>query len=1288
MTIWNVLSQKNFDKFAVSGKISYALKAIAAVARAPVRPQFKIRNVTVEDFISSLEEVVLSGGQIDDPLQKILNKNIAAFLINHLQKVKPELPVLREVLPKNHLKGLIQEVLPFDKDSLDALRRHLDGQEYPTPEIESTVKEISSQKDSLVNALSFTLGMAFISVIKQQILNNPILTVLPDNLIKTASEKEPFKARGPRLNDLIDALRIAHGKSLIEYNQAAVGDFLQGSSNFEALFPTGLAPGHQKQLANTPAQLAVLSAAYIRHYKELQRSLQEYCWSNIMDVNTRTISKSGEVLTPNIYINPNMTDIGNVKNITSLLSKEQKLAPLDLNMKMWNGQPYRVASASLSMDDIRTKFLSGRNYSEVAAEVIDESMESIERARTYMRPQAAAQTAQVLVKLMNKPNANLAADIFDEFMAISKENVGKAVESDSGQFLAAAEEAKRTYGNISSESELAGTDFKTKDLDNIVVFNEEILFALESSIAAVINKHGSHFKDQSSLKIILSNLFKTYAMPLLPISMRYVYNAPSAIKLIQSSSSSEKEAQKINDRIGTIADGIIPSVATVLSSQMFEDRYVANEEEYKSSVTQTDKLSRLRDESLGSAVVPSKLEPIAQMLGIDDASLKARQRDIALAYSGSGSEGLRRKRDAINKTISDIMGKYDELRSQGVIDDVSREHVLVYICNKVLPGILEEYVTDAIVKNKGIKTQEQQEELSNYIRTNFMSLKGGKTGALLASNTVYGKLSELYRAIDEKKASGADTSKLEKNPLAAIIVGADYGYRSKRAAPALSVITNFFKQNQDDPGVTDGNWADPSNPRPRSWQELAHLTKAFADPIPDKSSKITGIVRKTRINIQPGERKSRKDIDLQNEERIANKKGKIVESTVQSNLYNTVRRLGNNIAGNPVGAIREAMMQRRREILSISPAYENDIKPYTIGGDVPFDKSPYVADEYVAPEVAVDFTSTKIDEEKVNSVIDESDENPDIKEILSELQQKGASPDVLEKVKAELRKLPASYLSGANRATTVETIMAKIAPGAKFVLRRPVPSKPPTTTPQQGSSVIESLSKTIFYGNKLADRLKPTAQDSAAKLNSKVEELMSHVQAIAMARTGMQVELRESGADQNKVARLRDLLNVAKIYNSQLLAAINYAKDLAEKMESESSDSEFDYIRESLPGSRQKIREFISRMSQLPAYKSRQETVKHVSQALDSLTNVKDMEEAVSPQALQLLLLELSRRSSAGDDFENLLLELDKFRVRNTRPPQDRMKREEVEDIESIFEEQTNRWDSAIRKDQQGSVDN
>ena len=1263
MTVWKKLSQINKNKFHATGDVRFAILSLAADAKLPSRNKFRLYPTTVEDFSGAVAEIVESGGDIKDALQRELNKNVASFLALHLKSARPDLEVFNSMLPKNPLSGLIPQVLPYDNESLERLKEHLAAGKFPTPEVREIIDEVASDTGALKNALTFVISLAFVSTIKQHLINNPILTVLPNAIIKSAaiSKADVSRYKAPRLKDLIDALKIVHGKLLLEYNQAALADFMRGSPDFQTLFPAGVPADTNKTLSHLPAQLALLSSAYIRYYRDLYRSLQDYCWANLTDVNTKSISKTGEVLTPNVYINPNAVTVQGAKSLASLVSREHKLAELDINLTLWNGERHKVPSVAIDVGDVKSKFLSNRKFNDVASEMIDGSMESMEVARAHARAQSAVATVQALARLMQKPDASAATAMYDEFLVVSKVLVEQKLELHKHSFLKASTEAKQTYGSVSQKSHTYGTDFKTKDTASIVESNNIAIDAFNEAKQSVLGKYGQLFQDKNAVAMILADLFKSYSMPLMPVAMRYVYNAGSVFSLINEPAASAK-GEAINFSIYRLTDAIFPQLSQIMNSPPFLDRYAANEVDYKSNAISSDKLSKLKEEALGDRNTTSLLTELLPLLGIDNAGIAAKHREMAAVYSGTTPEAMRKKRDAINKTISDVMGKFDELTEQGVTEGVSREHVIVYVCNKVLPGIIEEYVTEALSNRTGIKTSDQFEQLSDFVRTNFMSLKSGKKkGATFASNTVYGKINELYSA-----AEGARSI----SPLGAIMSGAANGFRAYKTAPALTSMQEMFNRNKQDPTVTDENWSDYANPRPRSWRELAHVTKAFADPIPDVSSKRSGIVRKLRLNVHPGQKLSKADIERINAEQARKKRGPMVVGTVEKTILNTVRRLGYTVSGNPVAAIRNAIAERRREILSVSKSYENDIIPYDINSGTAIDHSPFISDTGSPPNVEVDFSKSVSDlDVDANVVLDKSDEPQKIDAAVAELARRDLPENVLQKVRLELKRLPSQYLTDKKLPSTIDMILMKLEPTRKPTVRRiTAPGSTEVAPVGAGYAAVLTISKTIFSSGQLAERLIPLPTDDSKTLNGKVEELMAYLKQLTEAMGKLRGEVSAASNDAVRFARLREILILAKTYNTQLLKAVNKARDLSERMFEASSESEFEYIKETLSDSRTKLKEFIAILSQMPFYKTKPDIVRRVTIALDSLVNVKDFAEAISPQKLQLLLMWLNKRAAANDEFANLLLEIDEFRVKETWLSQERSEETEEDRAKAIWQ--------------------
>jgi hypothetical protein len=407
----------------------------------------------------------------------------------------------------------------------------------------------------------------------------------------------------------------------------------------------------------------------------------------------------------------------------------------------------------------------------------------------------------------------------------------------------------------------------------------------------------------------------------------------------------------------------------------------------------------------------------------------------------------------------------------------------------------------------------------------------------------------------------------------------------------------------------------------------------------------------------------------------------VVVGTVKGTLVNTVRRLGKDLAGNPVFAIRAAIAERKREILSISPAYKNDVIPFTISGKVPFDQSPFISEQHIPPAVEVDF-STKSRETPASEILDQADEPSRIDIIMKDLEVSGMSAETMKKVRDALQKLPQTYLSEQNLPATLQGILIKVDPQGKSVLRRPTPQVRPEKK-QRAAEIILNLSNTVFSSGRLADRLMPTPATDQRKLNANAEEMISYLHQIAAATKDLRQEAAAYASDPSAISNIRHLLSLAKEYNTQLLRAINKSKDLAERVSESAEPIEFDHIRDTMPASKEKIAEFISRMSQASPYKAKPEIIKRVNQALNSLVDPKDLPGAIEPRMLQVLFMELATRAKAGDEFDNLLLEIEKYRARNTLKESGAYEsRSEEGGVGSLFREMGEKYESDINIDQ------
>jgi hypothetical protein len=1262
MNVWNKISEVNNRNFDATGDIRFALISLAASAQRPSRPQFRVKQPLVEDFVDELLAISDSGGGVLDAMQMLLNKSAAAFLEKKLASVKQDTPVFKSMIPTEPSRDLISEVLLYDNETIKELGVYIAAQQFPTPEIKQAVSEVMSDRASIVNLISFVTSLVFARLVKVYILQNPMLSLLDADIVKSAAKEKPgFESRSPRLSDLIDAMRIAHGKYLIEYNQAATADFLKGGRDSKTLFPTGDPAGLNKSLNDLPAQMMILKSAYIKHYNAMRAALFDYCSANPMDIGTRTISKAGEVLTTDIYLGT--ASLENTTSIVSLIPKESKLASLNLTTTMWNGEKYKITSAGIGAKDLHNHYFANREYGQLAAESLDDADQDMEMAREHMKIASAQSTVRGLSSIMKVPNVAIASQIFEEIIAVSNAKVSKTISDNKDLYLEASNEARKVFGG-SNTSSFGGTEFKTKEIDNMYMFNEEILFTLESIRTFIFDKYGDYFKDTGALGNLVTALFRTYAMPLIPIGIRYLYNAPSAQKL------TGKDLSKSENFIENTLPTIFPGVIATLKSTTFGDRYSANESDYKSIASNKNETVKMRDASLGL----DDNEELLLLLGLDKVSVEKKHKELSLAYASSGPQGMARKRDLINKIITDSISAFEKIPF-GARGGLTRDHVIVYLCEKVLPGVIEEYVIESLASKSELQTQEQYESISKFVSTNLMALSVSTNGRL-KSNTVYGKLSELFAAKEgtpDKKGS----------PTGAIMRGAVLGLSSSSMGDATKILGDLFERNKDDL-TSEHSWSDQSDPKPRNYQELAHVAGAFADPIPDFGKSKMALIKRKRVNIQPGERFTQESLKERGES----------ASTVEGTLRNIIRGLGKNIAGNPVLAVRIAFGERRRQILEVSPQYEKDMRPYTVSGSVPYSESPFISDENKESEIDIDFTSAE-SVKNSDEARDVADEPSKLDQIMEEIASKGTPLALQEKVRRELQRLPASSLNDDRLHMTIDMVLRKVDPSYKPQAGDGQKASPAAPQSLKGSSYIDSLSRTIFSSGTLADRLVPKSNDSKAKLNSKAEEIMKYLHPLMSARQELISEVRKNPS---LAAGARLIIDNAKKYTNEMIKALDLSKSFAEDLDSGGDDSDdFSYVRSSIPSMRDRLKQFISAMSASPDYRDRSDVVKRVGAALYSLVDSDDMMQILHPKNLQLLLLELSNRMKAGDSFDNLLTDVDQFRVgasiskavdpKNLSPEEEEAARKYVEqvrekrDIRREFENQQSTYEDAINKD-------
>ncbi len=1022
--IWNTLSKLNDSLFKATGDIKYALLSLAAERRT-TNTQTALVPVTVDHFRSALEEILETGGDIQDPMQKILNKSIAEYFLSHLREVRGEKSVFKAPLPSNPLNDLIPEVLPFDKDSMSALATHLKGKSYPTEEITSIVSEVADSKESLTNALSVVAALAFIKVYNEYLELNPALQFIGSALQKTAAEKNPDRLKTATLRDLIDAMNDAYAKYMHEYNilinanamknVPAAAEMLSGIKS-EIITD-------QRLLTTKARNLAVLKAGYMRYYNDLQKALKDFANSPEFSHHVGTTDIDGIKFTSNPYILPDNPSFEGANSVSKLINAKRGLSALNIPITLWNGEKQAVKSLQAESEPIIfKKYMAPRSASDVATEILESAPRTIEKVTSQNSGPVISQIGASLLSNMVTPDRNIMPNIRADIISKCKEST-KSINHDSP-----------TYTN-------------------------DLLAAFNSAKSDILSKYGSLFKNQQLLVSAISSVFNYFALPVSPHTTKHLRGSELISNYFYKSPQQQEElAQVIKSR---------------LTSPEYVARYKDNEREYLSKIDNDATQMLKRMNSIKSSPELQKL------FGVDTVARVAKQA-TQKALLGSAKLPPREAAGLIGQAINDIMDAVVsayESAPETARSQVSLQDFISFMYKEYLSSTVEEYIdrtlqvmtsySEQSVSNSEGESSSRSaamEEVKRMVKDNMIgdltpraSSKGGlfrasvyfilnklfqdkyqKQSELTAKQKqyyesnkgVFDRISQISGApisvlIDvaagKVKASSAreahpmltkdmiqeimppadiraDFENISNNiarmtPAASLRYQVELNFGSVRSSIARSSVLQFLKQNEED-GVT--NWSDKNNPRPRNYSELGHLCGAFADPLQALNGSQT---------------------DIKN-------------ATPRALLYKAITRSGaDGLGDNPVFKIRDQIDVFKKEILEANSSLANCIVPFDINSKrISFDDSPFLPGGALHDclDVGVSFESDVLVEE---SPAELDPKQKLISKAIEQYEQVAAKDPTIsglsENIKMVLNKLPMSQLTDQRWMGVVEAVVGK-----------------------------------------------------------------------------------------------------------------------------------------------------------------------------------------------------------------------------------------------------------------------
>ncbi len=1016
--IWNTLSKLNDSLFKATGDIKYALLSLSAERRATNKRTNPLVPATVDHFRDALVKIAEDGGSIQDPMQKLLNRVVAGFVLDQTRALDGATPVFKRAVPSSPLEDLIPELLPFDRASMTALKSHMLGSKYPTEQITDIVTELADSHESLTNLLSTVITLAFLDTYSNYLELNPALQFLGSAIQKRAARDDPDRLKSATLRDLIDALNDAYAKYMHEYNIMANAQAIKNIPGAEEMLSGVVSqiPTDQRVLTAKARNLAALKAGYIRYYNDLQKALQDFATSDEFSHHVGKTDVDGLKFTSNPYILPDNRSFEGVDSIAKLISNQRGLNNLSIPITLWNGEKQTVKSLQAESEPvIYKKYMATRDQKDVANDVIASGADSIQKA-TQSSGDIQRQLAAVIFNNMVTPDRNTASTIRDNIIA----------------------KCKSVAATVNTESPS---------------YSKDLIAAFELAKNEILNQWGSAFKNKKAAIAHISSIFNYFALPFSPHTAKHISNTDVVTNSFIKTPSAREELANI--------------VKSQLTSPEYVARYEKNEQEY---LSQIDNDATQLIKRMGDLKSNQQLLSAFNVKRIEQSATQATQKALATTTNLSGKAAANLIGSLVNDVMDSVISAYDSApasaRSQVPIADF-----ISFIYREYLSTLINEFIDRCMTSmdeyntsntdTEGVSKSSVIEEVKRMVKQNMVgdltpraSYKGG-----LFRSSIYYILSKLYQDKHEKQVefnnkqkqlyadnklvfdqisassgvpvstlldissgktkmsvikdlyprltpamvkelmpSAEDRKELEKinthilsmQPAASIRYQVDLNFGAVRSQVIRQSVSQFLKQNQED-GITD--WSDRNNPRPRTYLELGHLCGAFADPMQAMS-------------------------------------GEAKNATPRALLYKAISRSADSfIDENPVFKLRERIEAFKKEILESNPSLEKCIVPFDINSNkISFDSSPFLPGGALENCLQADI-SFENDEPAAIKSLDVDPKEVMIQEAVRQYEALAHSDPSIAGLSAQIRsvlsKLPQSQLSGQKWMAVVEAVVGK-----------------------------------------------------------------------------------------------------------------------------------------------------------------------------------------------------------------------------------------------------------------------
>lgn len=905
--------------------------------------------ITIGEFSKILQ--FTNDVALKDEVQGLLSKITSQALLRYYVSLDDNRAAFRRTDLAQISEALVPDLL-LDEQQLEEVgelyRDQLSKTEVPE-KYRAELEKIANDQGRLRDAINYVLTKTYLAANEYNVYKNPILMIVPANKLGTIKTAAPSKKdlrkitpdkRGPRLSDLIEAIKIISGKYTLKFR------------NINAQIEHAGSTRELEQQRTATTRTIIVLDSYIDYLTRMKQDLSQFMKSDVSHPYL-TWEGASDFVTDDPLVRSSIEDPGKLKDLFRQPPVSKKT--LKFPVKLWNGSEKAFGQFDLPQTEVARFYvrfhMKEPEYVEnLTASLQEHAQKAVDHYRQANGPQRIEQLRALLPGMEVQGVVAAYQDIVQTLQGA----------------IPPVDAATKEQANEDLDAIIFMEEQGIPHNDRLVKYEEEFVAEIANAKQQLTGKYSPYLGKNSpqDFVVFLNTLLREDVATLTPTQVRQVrtydnYSFPEG---------KEGGPARTKD-ISELLKGITGDIVEVFESDAFQRKFVENEadiegyeHEYNGRAPTEFELSV---EQGVRYLESDESRPLRESLGIVDLPIGTRE-EFTNAFDGMAHVVF------YNNSPSDLQKKLGSVPLQSLyaymakryISVMDRDIACVVACrfsgakesvsletNELSPEnikALRETAPDILPSKssrsgkclcRGIPVnQEAFNEALHFVIGGFQDLKqttlkdeGGNRLPSFQEATAMKKIESWHTSPMLRAQYGEEG--LVPNFTARFMDAGKDAFGVYIRDNARNKVRSMLKYNLQDKERTNREgrefeWDDPINPKPTNLRELAHVVGAFADPAPSLGSERTKKLKKERSeDVLPGES-------------FVGIEGIPYDTATKHMERLIVGNLG--IRGgyiNPTGMLRSLFMARKEELIEEDPVYARYIVPFDIHKG-PRDKNP------------------------------------------------------------------------------------------------------------------------------------------------------------------------------------------------------------------------------------------------------------------------------------------------------------------------------------------------------------